>query len=130
MPFGAIYLHMGTTPNPAYIQLLRDGEKDSGITSTRLSSLGSPLERQQGSPFIQQPTSQEAWACEVQADAGVGRKSLHSRSYRMRSNVTALVSNKVNPIQTHASWGTFGLAPLSLCASASLLEHGRCHLVH
>lgn len=66
MPFGAIYLHMGTTPNPAYIQLLRDGEKDSGITSTRLSSLGSPLERQQGSPFIQQPTSQEAWACEVQ----------------------------------------------------------------
>lgn len=67
---------------------------------------------------------------EVQADAGVGRKSLHSRSYRMRSNVTALVSNKVNPIQTHASWGTFGLAPLSLCASASLLEHGRCHLVH
>lgn len=49
VPFGAIYLYMGTTPNPAYIQFLHYGERDGGgVTSTHL-----PMLHWTGSPFIQ-----------------------------------------------------------------------------
>lgn len=36
VPFGAIYLYMGTTPNPAYIQFLHYGEQDGGGSHQRI----------------------------------------------------------------------------------------------
>lgn len=106
VPSGAIYLRMGTGPNPACTQFLHYGEQDSGSTSTHLPSLG--LHRK-GSrqPFypaahitgshsakarmkIHSYTLCRGWEAqkEAQTNAGVGR------SWRMRSSVPALVSNK------------------------------------
>lgn len=80
MPFGAIYLHMGTTPNPAYIQFLRYGEKDSGITSARFPSLGFPLERQQGSPFYP--------AAYITGSLGMGSTARGTRAHMKIQNYT------------------------------------------
>lgn len=44
VPFGAIYLYMGTTPNPAYIQFLHYGEQDGGGHIN--ASSHAPLDRQ------------------------------------------------------------------------------------
>lgn len=45
VPFGAIYLYMGTTPNPACIQFLHYGEKDGGGGHINAFS-HAPLDRQ------------------------------------------------------------------------------------
>lgn len=70
VPLGAIYLRAGTTPNPAYIQEPHYGEEDSGIASTLLPGLGSPLERQQAALLSNSPPHREPELVKCSPGAG------------------------------------------------------------